>query len=351
MKLEKNKVFSYLVLLTFFTLISLTFWSEYLNFHIKNQEISKNELIINKANEDFEIGSINKIEEIEIFKTPDKKLLEKIVDIINNSKKYVYVEAYMLTENRIREAIIKAYYRWVDTKVILEKSPYLANNINKKTFEELEKKWINIVWSNQDNYSLNHSKIMLIDSLSIISTGNFSYSSFTQNRDLFIFTYDKNIHKNLMEIFDYDFKWEKNAVLYENLVLSPQNSRIKLNKLLDEAKDNIKIYIPYLKDEQLNNKLIELQKRWINIRILTDKTALDDESTKLLINSSINIDSIPKYKMHSKAILVDDKFLFLWSINFSNYSIDKNREIWILIKENEIINQFNSIFKEDMTKN
>jgi phosphatidylserine/phosphatidylglycerophosphate/cardiolipin synthase-like enzyme len=47
---------------------------------------------------------------------------------------------------------------------------------------------------------------MLIDGLSIISTGNLTYSSFTQNRDIYVFTLDKEIHKNLLEVFDLDFK-------------------------------------------------------------------------------------------------------------------------------------------------
>ncbi|MDR1944909.1 MAG: phospholipase D family protein [Candidatus Peribacteria bacterium] len=62
-----------------------------------------------------------------------------------------------------------------------------------------------MVWSNQNNYALNHSKIILTDSISIISTGNLTYSSFTQNRDIYVFTKDKDIHKNLLEIFEFDY--------------------------------------------------------------------------------------------------------------------------------------------------
>jgi phosphatidylserine/phosphatidylglycerophosphate/cardiolipin synthase-like enzyme len=54
--------------------------------------------------------------------------------------------------------------------------------------------------------------------------------------------------------------------------------------------------------------------------------------------------------MHAKAILIDSEYLFIWSINFSDNSIDKNREIWILIKNNEIINDFLYIYKQDIKK-
>ncbi|MBT3727425.1 hypothetical protein HOG21_07390 [bacterium] len=64
---------------------------------------------------------------------------------------------------------------------------------------------MDIVWSNSDNYSFNHSKILLIDDLSIISTGNFSYSTFTKNRDFFIFTNDNKINSKLKENFSNDY--------------------------------------------------------------------------------------------------------------------------------------------------
>jgi phosphatidylserine/phosphatidylglycerophosphate/cardiolipin synthase-like enzyme len=61
------------------------------------------------------------------------------------------------------------------------------------------------VWSNKNNYFLNHSKVLLIDNLSIISSGNLSYSTFTKNRDFFIFTTDENINSKLKENFINDY--------------------------------------------------------------------------------------------------------------------------------------------------
>jgi phosphatidylserine/phosphatidylglycerophosphate/cardiolipin synthase-like enzyme len=51
--------------------------------------------------------------------------------------------------------------------------------------------------------------------------------------------------------------------------------------------------------------------------------------------------------MHSKAVLVDNKYLFIWSENFSTPSLDKNREMWIILKNKKIINKFKKIFNSD----
>jgi phosphatidylserine/phosphatidylglycerophosphate/cardiolipin synthase-like enzyme len=47
-------------------------------------------------------------------------------------------------------------------------------------------------------------------------------------------------------------------------------------------------------------------------------------------------------------MLVDDEILYIWSINFSYYSIEKNWEIWLILKDKEIIKEFLKIFKKDI---
>lgn len=346
---KSQKIVNSVIISLLFIVFSFFYWEEYYNFHKNKIEITKAEENFQKEAKSFKIEDIKKVENIDIIATPNKELLKEIVNIIDNAKNYVYVEVYMLTESRIKEAILRAKKRWVDIQVILEKDPYLAYNINNKTFDEFQKEWINIIWSNQKNYTLNHSKIILVDGLSIISTGNLTYSSFTQNRDIYVFTKDQNIHKSLLEVFKLDYSWIKKWVLYENLVLSPQNSRDKIEKLFGVATKEIKIYIPYFDDEWMLEKLISLKKeKNLEIIAIIPKTAVDDENTRKLIKAWLEIYQIPKYTMHSKAILVDDMYLWIWSTNFSEYSLNQNREIGILLKEEKVIEKFKGIFEEDI---
>lgn len=347
--MKKNKLIIYIFFLLFITISSLLFWKNYYSFHKNNTENLKIEKSYIEENNNFSIEDIEEIKEIYIKETPDKELLEQIVDMIDNAKEKIYLEMYMFTETRIRNSIIKAHNRWVDVKVLLEKNPYLATNINNNAYEELKKKQVNISWSNTNNYALNHSKMIIIDDLVIISTGNFTYSSFTQNRDIFIFIEEKELVKNFLELFDYDFNWIKKWVINKNIVLSPINSRDKITKLLESAENNIKMQIPYFSDNEIVDKIIEIKnKKDLDIKVIIPTTAIEDENTKKLIQNWIRIFKIPKYKLHSKAILVDDKVIFIWSLNFSYYSFNKNREIWIFTKNQEVINKFIEIFYEDI---
>lgn len=344
----KNKI----LFSSFFTIILsifwFLFWDEYLKFQEKNTEILKLNNLVLEESKNFSTEKIENLEKTEVFFTPYEKLLFDFIEKIDSSKKEINFEVYMFTEKRILQSLKNAKKRWVKIKILLEKNPYLTENINKNHFEELKNSWIEVKWSNTKNYFLNHSKFFIIDDLAIISTWNLTYSTFTQNRDFFVFSYDKNIFKSLKNIFENDFNWLKLDSYHNNLVLSPNYSRIKIEKILESSKKNIKIYIQYLQDDRINNILKNLKKnKNIDIEIIIDKKNISSKQALDLAKNGIKIKSYNWKTMHSKVILIDEKYIFIWSENFSEFSLDKNREMWILLKDEKNIKKILDIFQKD----
>jgi phosphatidylserine/phosphatidylglycerophosphate/cardiolipin synthase-like enzyme len=258
---------------------------------------------------------------------------------------------YIFTEKRIREAIIKAKNRWLDVKVLLEINPYMAPNLNNKAFNWLREAWIDIARSNSKNYSLNHSKFMIVDNEVVVSTWNYSYSTFAYNRDFFLFINDDLFLKDIVDIFINDFIWNNVSFYNHNLVLSPNYSRLKLEKLISSAEKKLDIYFPYTKDDSLEQLLYKKAEEWIIVSMIVSTSVLKEEDDKKLFEKFeekwIKIQAVKKPKIHSKSILVDSKYLYIWSINFSSYSIDKNREMWLIIKNKKVIDDFLEIFNTD----
>jgi phosphatidylserine/phosphatidylglycerophosphate/cardiolipin synthase-like enzyme len=112
--------------------------------------------------------------------------LDAMVKKIEQSQDRVWVEVYIFTEKRLQKALIDAHKRGIDVKIILEKNVYKAPSLNKKTFQNFEKNGIDVVWSDWEDYSLNHTKMMILDNEFLLSTGNYSYSTFKINREFFI---------------------------------------------------------------------------------------------------------------------------------------------------------------------
>lgn len=122
----------------------------------------------------------------------------------------------------------------------------------------------------------------------------------------------------------------------------------KLEYLIINAKENINMYFPYLEDENFKNLLINKSNYWVNINLIVDKDIEENNIYKELNNSQINIIKLSNKSLHAKAILIDNKYLYIWSINFSTYSMDENREIGILIKNEDIIEKFIKICEKDL---
>jgi len=345
-----KKFFSLMFIVVFIMIFSYYNKDEFID-HYKLINLKNNDIInIQEKLSSFDLDNIDNIENLEFYYTPNKKLLDNIILKINNSEKRIFLEVYMLTEKRIKFALIKAKKRGVDVKVVLEKNPYMATSINVKHAKELIAWWVDLKWSEPTSFSLNHAKFIIFDNEVLISTWNFTYSSFLFNRDIFLIFSDKKLIKIFLEIFSSDFKWVKSSIYHDNLVLSPLYSRAKFEKLFWYAEEEILMYFPYLNDSKLKTILIEKAKK-IDIKIVVSKEYYENNDNKEDINKLkkvwIKIKVLKKPKMHSKAILVDKKILFIWSINFSSYSLDKNRETGLIFKNEVIISKFMELFNKD----
>jgi phosphatidylserine/phosphatidylglycerophosphate/cardiolipin synthase-like enzyme len=194
---------------------------------------------------------------------------------------------------------------------------------------------------------------MIIDDEVIISTWNLTYSTFAFNRDFFLFINDKNILNKILVIFQNDFVWKSFIEYDDNLLLSPFYAKQKFEKLFKLAQKSITMYFQYLEFDELENILIQQAKKWIEIKIIVSKNFYEKNKNKIwyLTKNNIKITTLKKEKMHAKAILIDNKVLFIWSQNFSFYSLEKNRELWIIVKNYDIIKKFNHLYKNDFTNN
>jgi len=106
---DYNKIISIFFTVIFITVFSIFNFDEYKNFHQHKNEIIEKQNILNQNIKDFNVERIKELKNIELYNTPNKELLTKIVNIIENSKKEIFIEVYMLTEKRIQKALQKAH--------------------------------------------------------------------------------------------------------------------------------------------------------------------------------------------------------------------------------------------------
>lgn len=323
---------------------------EYWNFHAQKKNFSVQEKQTESAREQFAAERIED-REVEILMTPDIKVLDRIISMIDSAKTRVNVEVYILTEKRIIKALQDAKMRGVDVQVILEKNVFWGTSINSKTLKTLAGSGVQVTYDNSDLYNFVHAKFLLIDDAYIITTGNLSHTSFVSNREMYVIGKNSSDKTVLDQIFAADFVGREIMGSTTNLVISPIDSRKKIETLLWSASTEVLMYTETFDDPVIMDILAAKRKQKIPVIVcMTDPKKINANTLAIaeLKMRGVDARSTKKPVIHAKSVLVDSKYSYIGSENFTANSLDENREIGILLKVRpEIEKKWRQAFESD----
>ncbi len=286
---------------------------------------------------------------VQLFIEPDDGRAP-VLSAINSAKKSIDLEVYLLSDKTTIQSLINAEKRGVKVRVILEEHPYKGYGANRGTKDKLAHYGISTKWSNRV-YRFTHSKFFVVDkTIGYIMTLNLSKSSFTKNREFGIITKNSIYIGELEKIFQSDWERKPYRPLKSALVVSPENSRIKLTKLVKTAKKEILIYAEEIEDRNFEDLLIAKAKTGVKIYIvLADPKYIgtNREAEKYLSPYHIQVSTPSSPFIHAKVIVVDDLTAYIGSINFSSTSMDKNREVGIITSSKDAVDKLRNAFFKD----
>ncbi len=282
---------------------------------------------------------------------------QPVLKAIYGAKKTIDIEIYLLTDKRTINALIKQAQSGVKIRIILEKSPYNPNNSYSKA-----KKWQKLlehndiaIKSGNPKFSLTHEKAIVIDNnKALIMTLNLTYSSFKWNREYGIIDDNQADVAEIEQVFNAD--WHRNPVKVTNkdLLWSPVNSQKRLINLIKSAKKSIIIENEEIIDKDIARALVKAAKKHVNIKLILPKRMMNNYLVKKLIRNGAHVRFFDPNKgqlnMHAKMMVVDNSEAYVGSINFSYSSLQKNRELGIMIHAQnnaDIITQLAKVFYHD----
>lgn len=284
----------------------------------------------------------------QIYYLPEEN--KSVYDFIDKAEKNIDITIYMLSDKTIKNKLIEKNKNGVTVRIILEKTPFGGGSINYKTFSEFTKEKINIKYSNPE-FSLTHAKYIIIDKKeALIMTSNLTYSGLHSDRDFVIFENDKSIVDDLNLLFENDFNYKKYVPKNSSLVISPINSRNKLELLINNATKDIKIYAENIGDKKIENLLIAKLKKGISVKIIVPDSKLiasNKEYLDRLEKAGAKIFNLKKPYQHAKILIIDETVMYLGSVNFSRQSMEENREVGIITINKSSINKVLEVFNKD----
>jgi len=286
-----------------------------------------------------------------VFRSPGESF-QKELSAFQNTKKTLDLRTYEFTHKEFKTTLKNLAENDVKIRIIVEDQKYKQYQ---NTLRELVRyfSWyqnIQLKSDKQMGTEYVHAKVNLIDSGFIIQTANLTHSAFTKNREHFFQSYDTGVQESLKNIFEKDRNGEKITMkdIHPNLVICNINCRGVIEYLLDWAKESIIIQTQYITDPSVWSILRD-KKTLPEFKIIVSDTDTTKDMLHIFGNNYAR--ALKKYYNHTKMIVVDHKILLLGSMNLSANSLDNNREIWIVLNDPIIIDEFIQQFYSDWETN
>ncbi|MBP7062155.1 hypothetical protein KA037_03930 [Patescibacteria group bacterium] len=120
---------------------------------------------------------------------------QKFLDLINNAQDRIYIQSYLVTNKKIITALQQASIRsGVDIKLMIERKPYQSYRDDYAALEYyFSGTSIELLPDTQLGIDYLHAKLTIIDDAYIVQTANLTASSFTKNREHFLYGTDQLI--------------------------------------------------------------------------------------------------------------------------------------------------------------
>jgi phosphatidylserine/phosphatidylglycerophosphate/cardiolipin synthase-like enzyme len=121
--------------------------------------------------------SLAKAEVVGIYFTPPADVAAAVIDVIDQSKSEVLVQAYGFTHNGIAQALVRAHTRGVTVKVLLDAK---TDSTNRYVTDLLVTQQIPLRLD--AGHAIAHNKVIVVDG-ELVITGSFNFTNSAQTRN------------------------------------------------------------------------------------------------------------------------------------------------------------------------
>ncbi len=349
----------------------------------QREEISKKDLKTFNFSDKFTRGDV-----IDVYDTP-REFFKALIKDINNAKERIYITNLIIANKDndkisgiLLKALIDAKKRGVDVKLILDKAAtaYVSGN---STVEALKKAGIPVKL--QPTLSLKrlikdksfivaeHRKIFLVDDKAYLGGVCISDLWYNNNyRDLMLKLKGavvEDIVKEISRSWPTEkfivFKDTQNKGHISMEVIDTLNGDLtfkeKALELIRKAKKEIWVENQYLVDEDVAKALDEAAKRGVRVVLVVPKNKDDFINDYLYIPiSKVLTEDLVKdgaevwrykgdgnqYLLHTKLMVVDDRYVLTGSHNLDYMSTERNHEISLLIDSQPLAERLKDFIRE-----
>ncbi len=282
-----------------------------------------------------------------LFTEPEDGI-KPIIDFIRESRKFLYINCYLIDSKEIILEIEKTVKRGIDVRIIVDGRPYQSGEAGVE-IDDLRKTGASVKTAParfEKPGVFDHAKYMVTGKRYEIGTPNLTDAGFTKNREYFIIAGQRKILKGVRKLFESDWENSKFGSRPEGLIISPGSG----NDIAAIIKQEGPVFI---ETEEMGDDpavLKALSDKGRKLRIILPSSVSPDDlknvNTLKKNGVSVRFETASELYMHAKMI-VGRHHAFIGSQNFSDSSLNKNREVGLRIEKWSLRRKLRKRFRND----
>ena len=293
------------------------------------------------------------VQGVQVFVEPDAAD-RVITNAISSASKSVWLEIYLLTDRNVINSLEEAAHRGLDVRVMLETHPFGGGSPT-QAMDQLQAAGAQVKAANPA-FSLTHEKGMVIDNgTAYIMTANFTLSALggsraTKNREYGIIDTNQQDVQGVVSIFNADWNRTTAKIDDPNLVVSPINSRQDFDTLINNAHKTLQIEAEEMFDTDVEQAIARAARRGVQVQVILPAPQGTDSNSQgiaVIKQGGAQVEKDPILYMHAKILIIDGRTAFVGSENISNASLDGNRELGIIVSDQNVLTTLQQTFQKD----
>jgi cardiolipin synthase A/B len=281
--------------------------------------------------------------------------LGAIYRLITGARSTVDLTMYELNDKTAEDDLASDAARGVDVKVLLDQ--HLERSRNEAAYAFLSAHRVHVAWA--DAETTYHQKTLTVDgATSVIMTLNMVTDDYPGTRDFAVIDTGHADVTAIVATFSADFAHRASRPPDgTDLVWSPTNSQSSILAVINGAHRTLAVENEEMDDSTVTAALERAARRGVDVTVVMTADSEWDTAFAELKSAGVHVrlypDSSGALYIHAKAVVADaghpGQQVFVGSENFSEPSLDDNRELGIRTANPAVISAIGAVVAGDYT--
>lgn len=250
-----------------------------------------------------------------------------LLDVIRHARSRITLSLFRCNDDAVFEELTAATARGVAVEVLVTSRAKGGRKRMATLWRALEQTGASMS-AYTDPVVKYHAKYLVADEgPAIVASLNFTKKCFRKTCDALVITHDPAVVSGLRRLWAADR--ERSAMpadLSDRLIIGPERARVQFTRLIDQARESIRLIDAKLSDPDL-------------VSVLNTKRAAG------LTVESFSAKRLGDLKSHGKIMLIDDKIVVVGSLALAALSLDFRREVAIAVSEPDAVAEAADLFR------